>query len=138
MKYYRLIETDHENEYIQSHLFIKEPETEEEKSKFEALKNLLPALEEIDYEEEFEDDFGDLMDEDGASSHFELAKDNGKLALFEEEYVKVLLKDNHYLECSIRVVTLSESIFNYDEEDRVEALEAFVSRSIFESCENTI
>lgn len=132
MKYFRLEETDYEEEYIQTHIFIKVPETELETKLFNALKEIVNNLKELDYEEEFINDFGDVADEE-ALSHFDFVKSNGELLQFEQSTIDILLQENKYIENKYCIVTLSEMILDFKAENVTEALSSLQNRHAFES-----
>lgn len=132
MKYFRLEETDYEEEFIQTHIFIKVPENELETKLFNALKDIIKNLKEFDYEEEFINDFGEIADEEPLS-HFDFVTSNGELLQFEQSTIDILLQENKYVENKYYVVTLSEMILDLKNENLTDALKYLQDRSLFES-----
>lgn len=131
MKYYRLIETDVEEETSQSHIFIKVPETENERKHFRLLEKIVSSVEDIDRYEEFADDFGDF-DDDECHSCFNFATDEkNKLIEFDQSTIDIILKENLYSNNQYIIIKLSEDILNYEESDSTELLSALEDRVFF-------
>lgn len=95
-KYYRLIESDSNNEGRQFHMFIKMPETKEEIKLFDSFKGLVDKLSYLNYEEEYgEEEYGE-EEADKSRFSFALNPETDQLMIFESYIADILIEDQEY------------------------------------------
>lgn len=90
-KYYRLIESDSNNEGRQFHMFIKMPETKEEIKLFDSFKGLVDKLSYLNYEEEYGEE-----EADKSRFSFALNPETDQLMVFESYIADILIEDQEY------------------------------------------
>jgi hypothetical protein len=90
-KYYRLIESDSNNEGRQFHMFIEIPETKEEIKLFDSFKGLVDKLSYLNYEEEYGEE-----EADKSRFSFALNPETDQLMIFESYIADILIEDQEY------------------------------------------